>query len=428
MESSVIIILLVTAATASVLACVFAAKSAFGRNKGNTSSDAKIDLLSSTLSSEMAINRNETARAMGEVRDRISEMSEKNADAQLRLTTRINNSLSEIRDSNASQNEKLAITLEASVDKMTDRNEKKLEEMRATVDEKLSSTLTQRLDSSFKTVSEQLEKLYSSLGEMKELSGGITENVTSLSRVLTNVKARGTWAEYQLEAILDQTVPGMYVKNYRPPESRDFVEFAVTIPPSEKSGKTTYLPIDSKFPMEDYARLCEAADRGDAESTEEARRALEKRIIAEAKEASKYISVPETTPFAILYLATEGLYAEAASSKACLIEKLQNDYSVMIAGPSTVTALLNSVAMGFKSIAINEKANEISLTLAAVKKQYDIFDATLKKVKKKINEADAQLDEAAKRNEIIQKKLRNIEAASESDSEILLGTDGPQFS
>lgn len=424
MESSVTIILLVITAIASVLACVFAAKSAFGGNKSDSSSsNAKIDLLSSTLSSEMAINRNETARAMGEVRDRISEMSEKNADAQLNLTARINNSLSEIRDSNALQNEKLTKTLEVSVDKMTEKNEKKLEEMRATVDEKLSSTLTQRLDSSFKTVSEQLEKLYSSLGEMKELSGGITENVTTLNRVLTNVKARGTWAEYQLEAILDQTVPGMYVKNYRPPESRDFVEFAVTIPPSEKSGKTVYLPIDSKFPMEDYARLCEAADKGDAVGVEEARRALEKRIIAEAKDASKYISVPETTPFAILYLATEGLYAEAASSKACLIEKLQNDYSVMIAGPSTVTALLSSVAMGFKSIAINEKANEIRLTLAAVKKQYDIFDVTLKKVKKKITEADEQIDEAAKRNEIIQKKLRGIEVSNESDSEKLLGTE-----
>ena len=293
--------------------------------------------------------------------------------------------------------------------------------MRATVDEKLTSTLTTRLDSSFKTVSGQLEKLYTSLGEMKELSGGITQNVSSLNRVLTNVKARGTWAEYLLEGILDQTVPNMYVKNFKPEGSKDFVEFAVKLPSGDDSKKITYLPIDSKFPMEDYARLCSAADSADALAVAEARKALERRVLDEAKAVSKYISVPETTPFAIMYLATEGLYAEIASSKSGLFEKIQNEYSVMIAGPTTITALLNSVAMGLRTMAVNEKANEIKELLGAIKKQYDSFDTILAKVRKKIDEAGTSLEEATKRNNLIQKKLKNIDAAESITADTILG-------
>ena len=258
---------------------------------------------------------------------------------------------------------------------------------------------------------------------MKELSGGITQNVTSLNRILTNVKARGTWAEYQLEGILDQTIPNMYVKNFKPSDCNDFVEFAVKIPDSGDSSKVTYLPLDSKFPMEDYARLCAAADSADAEAVAAARKALEKRVCDEAKTGSKYINVPETTPFAIMYLATEGLYAEIASSKSGLLEKIQNEYSVMIAGPTTITALLNSVSMGFRTMAINEKANEIKLILGAVKKQYDTFDAVLTKVKRKLGEADSSIDEAAKRNNIIRKKLKDIDTADTLPADEILGIE-----
>lgn len=218
--------------------------------------------------------------------------------------------MSEIREGN-----------EASITKLQQSNEKKLDEMRQTVDEKLNDTLTKRLDSSFKTVSEQLENLYKSLGEMKELSAGVTTNVTSLNRILTNVKARGTWAEVQLESILDQTIPGMYDKNVATkPGSLARVEFAVKIPSGEDSSKFAYLPIDSKFPMEDYARLCEAADAADATALDAARKALETRIKDEAKAIKNYINEPATTPFAIMYLATEGLYAEVTSSKNGLVE------------------------------------------------------------------------------------------------------------
>ncbi len=419
----IIILLFVILTTVfSLLALIFSLRaSKKGDNRNDTVIEAKITALSDTVSREMSATRSENARTTDGIKDKINEMSEKNVTMQHRVVSSVNESLLEIKTANAQQNEKIITTLTQSVEKMTEKNEKKLEEMRATVDEKLTSTLTTRLDSSFKTVSGQLEKLYTSLGEMKELSGGITQNVSSLNRVLTNVKARGTWAEYLLEGILDQTVPNMYIKNFKPEGLKDFVEFAVKLPSGEDSKKITYLPIDSKFPMEDYARLCAAADSADAEAVAEARKALERRVLDEAKAVSKYISVPETTPFAIMYLATEGLYAEIASSKSGLFERIQNEFSVMIAGPTTITALLNSVAMGLRTMAVNEKANEIKDLLAAIKKQYDSFDTILVKVKKKISEADASLEEATRRNNIIQKKLKNIDAADSLTADNLLG-------
>ena len=421
----IILTLILLSALFSFLALIFALRaSKKDSSKDSAVLESKIDTLSGTVSVEMSNNRREVMQMMDSVNGKISDMAEKNLTVQHRIISSVNESLAQIRNENAKQNEKIMQSLTSSIEKMTEKNEKKLEEMRATVDEKLTSTLTTRLDSSFKTVSEQLEKLYSSLGEMKELSGGITQNVTSLNRVLTNVKARGTWAEYLLEGILDQTVPNMYVKNFQPAGHRDFVEFAVRLPSGDDSKKITYLPIDSKFPMEDYARLCAAADSADAAAVAEARKALEKRVLEEAKDVSKYISVPETTPFAIMYLATEGLYAEIASSKSGLFEKIQNEYSVMIAGPTTITALLNSVAMGLRTMAVNEKANEIKELLSAVKKQYDMFDTVLTKIKKKITEADASIDEATKRNSIIQKKLKGIDAAESLAADEILGITG----
>lgn len=417
-----ILIFVIITAIFSLLALIFALKASKKDNSNSTAVlEGKIDTLSGTVSNEMAHNRQENIQMMNNIGGKISEMSEKNLNMQHKITSAVSESLSEMKTANAQQNEKIITMLTSSIDKMTEKNEKKLEEMRATVDEKLTSTLTQRLDSSFKTVSGQLEKLYTSLGEMKELSGGITQNVTSLNRVLTNVKARGTWAEYLLEGILDQTVPNMYLKNFKPQGSKDFVEFAVKLPSGEDNKKITYLPIDSKFPMEDYARLCAAADSADAEAVAEARKALERRVLEEAKAVSKYISVPETTPFAIMYLATEGLYAEIASSKSGLFERIQNEFSVMIAGPTTITALLNSVAMGLRTMAVNEKANEIKDLLSAIKKQYETFDTVLSKVRKKIDEAGTSLDEATKRNELIQKKLKNIDAADSLAADNILG-------
>lgn len=226
--------------------------------------------------------------------------------------------------------------------------------MRNTVNEKLDETLNRRISSSFKTVSEQLTLVYQSLGEMKTLSAGVTDNVKDLNRVLTNVKARGTWAEVQLGNILDETIPGMYETNVQTnPAYNGRVEFAVKIPNSQ-TDDIAYLPIDSKFPMEDYIRLCNASEQGDLPAMEAARKDLERRIKDEAKQIKQYVSSPSTTPFAIMYLATEGLYAEIASGKSALSEQLQAQ-GIMIAGPSTITALLNSLAMGFRTMAINKK-------------------------------------------------------------------------
>ena len=360
------------------------------------------------LSKENANSRRETAAAIGKVEEKLSAMTKENYESRINMTEKIEATLKVLQEQNSLNAERQTKLLNESISKMQESNEKKLEQMRLTVDEKLTSTLTTRLDSSFKTVSEQLQNVYKSLGEMKELSQGVTTNVTSLNRILSNVKTRGTWAEVQLEAILDQTIPGLYVRNYSPKNNSERVEFAVKFPSSDSDGEDIYLPIDSKFPLEDYVRVCEAADVGDAIALKSARKALEDRVLAEAKEVSKYICVPKTTPFAVLYLATEGLYAEIISSKSGIAEKLQSQ-NIMVAGPSTITALLNSFAMGFKAMAINEKADEVSKILAAAKAQYETFGTVLDKAKKKIDEAGRTLDEATHRNEIIRKKLKGIE-------------------
>lgn len=397
-------------------------------NNGNIALEQKIEYITKNMGDEFHRLRVENQNSNKEIREDVKKSLD---DMSLRIDNmnkgnfehreKMNELLISMSEKNAQQSDKQNKTLEASITKMQESNEKKLEEMRVTVDEKLTATLTTRLNSSFKTVSDQLENLYKSLGEMQKLSTGVTENVTALNRVLTNVKARGTWAEVQLEGILDQTIPNMYEKNLATvPGSLDRVEFAIRIPSSEPDGKDIFLPVDSKFPMEDYVRLCDAADRADADTVKIARKELEKRVENEAKTIAKYIHVPDTTPFAIMYLATEGLYAEIASSRTGLPEKLQNDYNIMIAGPSTITALLNSLSMGFKTIAINEKANEVREILGAAKAQYEKFGDLLAKAKKKVDEAGKTLEDAERKNLFIQRKLKNIEAIDTVSADKLL--------
>ena len=372
------------------------------------------------MASAGRLSREEVSRGLEKVDSRLNSLREENYKSRIDMTEKITESLNIIRQNNIEQNDRQTRFIIESVAKLQESNEKKLEEMRVTVDEKLTSTLTTRLNSSFKTVSEQLENVYKSLGEMKELSQGVTNNVTSLNRVLTNVKARGTWAEVQLESLLDQTIPGMYVKNYSPKTNGERVEFAVKIPSGDNKDEIIYLPIDSKFPMEDYVRLCNAAESCDPEILKSARKALEDRVLSEAKDVKKYIEPPKTTPFAILYLATEGLYAEIVSSKNGIVEKMQQE-NIMIAGPTTITALLNSFAMGFKAIAINEKADEVRTLLSVAKSQYNTFGTVLEKAKRKIDEAGKTLDEAQKRNDIIQKKLKGVEVIEGSEADEFLG-------
>lgn len=419
MDTIIIVLSIVSIALSiTCIALVLSLKS----NKNNDFIHEEFRRNREELAESVALSRRETSQAIAGVESKLSAMIKENYESRINTTEKIEAVLKSIQEQNSLSFEKLVKSVSEAIAQMQASNEKKLEEMRTTVDEKLTSTLTTRLDSSFKTVSEQLQNVYKSLGEMKELSQGVTSNVTSLSRILTNVKARGTWAEVQLESILDQTIPGQYVKNYSPNNNAERVEFAVRFPSNDPQGEDIYLPIDSKFPLEDYVRVCEAADNADAEGLRFARKALEDRVLAEAKEITKYICVPKTTPFVVLYLATEGLYAEIISSKSGIAERLQAQ-NVMIAGPSTITALLNSFAMGFKAMAINEKADEVRRLLGAAKAQYDTFGVVLEKAKRKIEEAGKTLDEASHRNEIIRKKLRGVEALDSSEASGLLALD-----
>ncbi len=364
--------------------------------------------------------REEMSLSIQKMTDELLKMRKDTYDYHLKMNETISQSLALMRKENAEATEKQNEVIRSSIREMQKSNEQKLEKMRETVDEKLTRTLATRLDSSFKTVSEQLENVYKSLGEMKTLSAGVTD----LNRVLTNVKARGTWAEVQLERILEETIPGMYEKNVSTKANSEKVEFAIKIPSSDSAGEIIYLPIDSKFPVESYIRLTSALDTTDTALISQARKAFEVSVTLRAKEITKYINVPRTTPFAIMYLPTEGLYAEVASSKSGLIEKLHNDFNIMVAGPSTVTALLNSLSVGFRAVAINEKAAEVRTLLSAARTQYDKFGLLLEKARKKVDEAGRFLGDAQSRNDIITRKLKNVEMLDFGSSDEILGIEG----
>lgn len=335
-----------------------------------------------------------------------NELLKTNSDAQDKIYRTLN-----------SQSEKLNTTLTDVVGKLQESNEKKLDQMRETVDEKLTKTLTDRLDSSFKTVGDQLQNVYKSLGEMKELASGVND----LQRVLTNVKARGTWAEVQLGNLLEQTLTNeQYERNVSINNNGKFVEFAVKIPSRDTDGSYVWLPIDSKFPQEDYIRLSDAAQKADKEGVEEASKALKARILKQAKDISSlYISVPKTTDFAIMFLPTEGLYAEVLRMPG-LAEEVQNKYRIMICGPTTITAFLNTLRMGFRTIALDKRAAEVWKVLGAAKTQYEKFELILAKTKKKIDEAGNTIEDAAFRNRQIMKKLKGVEEIEASQADNIL--------
>ncbi len=305
-------------------------------------------------------------------------------------------------------------TLSRSVKDLQTSNEQRLDQMRQVVDEKLTATLRERLDSSFKQVGEQLENVYKSMGEMQKLAGGVND----LQRVLTNVKARGTWAEVQLGNILEQTLTeNQFVRNASIKNNGERVEFAVKIPSREEDGQTVLLPIDSKFPQEDYIRLQEAAEAGDRDRVDECVKGLERAILLFSGKISKlYIDVPRTTDFAILFLPTEGLYAEVLRIPG-LVERVQNENRIMITGPTTITAFLNTLNVGFRTIAIDKKAAEVWKILSAVRAQYDKFAVALDKAKKKIGEAEKAIDDASSRSTQIVKKLKSVETLDGDESD-----------
>jgi DNA recombination protein RmuC len=314
--------------------------------------------------------------------------------------------------------ERLKLTVEGRLTAIQADNASKLEEMRRTVDEKLHATLEQRLGESFKLVSERLEQVHRGLGEMQSLAAGVGD----LKRVLTNVKTRGTWGEVQLAALLEQllTADQFSANVATRPGSNERVDFAIRLP-GKDDGAVVWLPIDAKFPIEDYQRLLEAQDRADPAAVEEAAKAIEMRLKNEARSIrDKYVSPPHTTDFAMLYLPIEGLYAEALRRPA-LAETLQRDYRVSLAGPTTLAALLNSLQMGFRTLAIEQRSAEVWAVLGAVKTEFGKFGEALAHTKKKLEEASNSITKAETRTRQLSRRLKEVEALPVSESEQLIG-------
>jgi DNA recombination protein RmuC len=312
----------------------------------------------------------------------------------------------------------IRVSVEQKLMSIQEDNSSKLELMRKTVDEKLHATLENRLGESFKQVSERLEQVYKGLGEMQTLATGVGD----LKRVLTNVKSRGTWGEVQLQALLEQMLtPSQFSRNIKPvPNSNNIVEFAVRLPGKEED-QPVWLPIDSKFPKEQYERLQDAFDRADAEGVAGASKALEIAIRSEAKAiAEKYLSPPYTTDFGILFLPTEGLYAEVVKRPG-LIDDLQRLHRVTVAGPITLTTLLNAFQLGFKTLALEKRSSEVWTILSAVKTEFGKFGDILAKTRDTLEKAAKNIEGAEVRSRAMQRKLKGVDELPEKDAINLLG-------
>lgn len=314
--------------------------------------------------------------------------------------------------------ERLKLTVEGRLTAIQADNASKLDEMRRTVDEKLHATLEQRLGESFKLVSDRLEQVHRGLGEMQSLAAGVGD----LKRVLSNVKTRGTWGEVQLSALLEQllTAEQFSANVATRPGSNERVDFAIRLP-GKGDGAAVWLPIDAKFPVEDYQRLMDAQERGDPVLVEEAGRAIELRLKNEARSIrEKYVAPPHTTDFALLYLPTEGLYAEALRRPG-LADTLQRDWRVSLAGPTTLAAMLNSLQMGFRTLAIEQRSAEVWAVLGAVKTEFGKFGEALAHTRKKLDEASNSISKAETRTRQLSRKLREVEALPAGESEQLIG-------
>lgn len=315
--------------------------------------------------------------------------------------------LVELTKQNATKLELIRNTVEQRLTELQKDNNQKLEKMRETVDEKLQSTLEKRLTQSFQSVSERLEQVHKGLGEMQNLAIGVGD----LKKVLSNVKTRGTWGEVQLGNLLDQILTKeQYQANVATKkDSKDIVEYAIKLPGKDKNLNHIWLPIDAKFPIEDYQRLLDAEDSNDRVAIDAANKAIEKRLKDEGKKIrTKYIDPPNTTDFAILFIPIEGLYAQALKLPG-LVDFIQREYRVMITGPTTITAILNSLQMGFRTLAIEKQSSEIWQTLSEVKTEFGRFGEILERTQKKLQEASNQIDAGATRARSIERKLKNVD-------------------
>lgn len=354
-----------------------------------------------------------SVKALGEM---IAVNQRGSAEAQDKRLAEMNRQFANMTIQNEQKMEHIRQTMEARLNALTADNNRQLEQMRQTVDEKLQKTLETRISQSFQLVSERLEQVYKGLGEMQNLASGVGD----LKKVLSNVKTRGVLGEIQLGAILEQILsPEQYEENVRTkPAGAERVEFAIRLP-GEGDG-SVYLPIDAKFPADVYANLVDAYDGGDPLLIQEAGKLLERAIKKSAKDIhDKYVEPPATTDFAILFLPFEGLYAEVV--RRGLVETLQRDYKINIAGPTTMAALLNSLQMGFKTLAIQKHSSQVWDVLGAVKTEFDKFGEVLEMTQNRINQANAELDKlVGTRTRSIRRKLRSVSSLAEEDSKKLL--------
>ena len=365
-----------------------------------------------TFSEQLAHLTADNARQAGAAR-------QEQAEAIKRFADTLQQTLTALTESNAKRMSEIRTVLEEKIRDLQTDNAKKLEEMRQTVDEKLHATLEQRLGESFRLVSERLEKVHQGLGEMHRLAMGVGD----LKRVLTNVKTRGTWGEVQLEMLLEQLMtPGQYARNVETvPGSGAIVEFAIRLPGRGDETAPVWLPIDAKFPKEQYERLVEASEAADAEGVAQAGKELERAIRLQAKTiADKYLAPPHTTDFALMFLPTEGLYAEVMRRPG-LADDLQRTCRISIAGPSTLSALLNSLQMGFRTLALEKRSSEVWDILGAVKTEFGKFGTVLEATRKTLERAARSIDDAQVRTRQMSRKLKKIEALPEERAQELLG-------
>ena len=371
--------------------------------------------------SEISDKQNEQMRVISDKQnEQMRAISDKQNETLREMSEREQQMLQKIVEENARQKEAIIETLTTSIEKLQTSNENKLNEMQGIVDRKLDKTLNERLDTNFSKVTEQLGNLYRSLGELKDLSGGVAD----LNRTLSNVKTRGTWGEVQLQRILEQTLPrNQYDVNVATKRnSTDRVEFAIKFPAQDGSDELVYLPIDAKFPSDIYNRISEAADNNDQEALSAAKNELKNRIRGEASSiSSKYLDPPRTTNYAFMYLPTEGLYAEVLRIDG-LTEECQKK-GVVITGPTTITAVLNALQVGFRNVALSKKSVEVMKLLEAVKGQVSRMDDAVVKTQKKLSDAVSMTDDLQKRTSRLTSRMRAIGEMDEAESDRLLGLD-----
>lgn len=379
----------------------------------------KIEILGGVQEREERMLREEMMRARQENANAAKVQREELRAALMGFTDTFATQTSKLTESNEQRLESLRSIVDLRLKQLQDDNSKQIEKMRATVDEKLQGTLEKRLGESFKQVSDGLARVFEVSGEMKTLAMGVGD----LKRVLSNVTARGNWGEIQLEKLLEQVLtPEQFERRVKVDKATgEMVDFAIKLPgKGNGNGDVVWLPIDAKFPTEDYQRLVEAQEKGDVDLAESAANSLGKRLRDSAKEiCAKYIRPPKTTDFGIMFLPTEGLYAELLRRRG-LFEQIQRECRVMIAGPTTLAALLNSLQMGFRSLTIQKRSSEVWQLLSAVKSEFGKFGDLLDGVKKKLDQASSTMEDAARKSRTIERKLKSVEELPPAEAKVLL--------